>query len=279
MNMPELVLTEAYGLHFEGVPGAISADGRVVQVREPQGDPARTGAILAQLDGPRAGSWHRVAQTIDARTYLVDPPLTLEPGQPLPAISVATGFVAQAYRSNTVEARGAARATGFVLVGNHYGLAVTGNTVTGPGEGFRITAFASEKPVQWGWSHNPALSLLIQGNTVEDCGLGFRIAVDHAGNIKSGKGRVYLTASLRDNRAIGTASPAAAKESVAIRLGDPGAPDPRALIVTEQGTSGRGPSAGVMRVEGAVLNGRVVTGQTLRLADETATTTRSVAPR
>jgi hypothetical protein len=278
MNMPEIVLTEAYGLHFEGKPSAVSADGRVVQVREPQGDPARTGAILAQLDGPRAGMWHRVAQTIDARTYLVDPPLTLDPGQSAPTISVATGFVAQAYRSNTIEARGAARATGFVLVGNHYGMAVTGNTVTGPGEGFRITSFASERPVHWGWSHNPALSLAIQGNTARDCGLGYRLAVDHAANIKSNAGRVYFTATLRDNKAVAT-QPSASSDRVAVRIGDPGGLDPREMIVTEAGTQGEG-QAGALRVEGAVLNGRVVTGQSLRLSDDaTAGAARSVAPR
>ena len=123
MNAPELILTEAYKLHFEGQPTGISADGRLVRLPEPQGEPARTGAAVAILDGPDAGTWRRVTQTIDARTLVVDPPL-----KPIPqALSVSTGFVDQTYRGNKIDARGGTVAVNLVLVGNHFGPKVLDN--------------------------------------------------------------------------------------------------------------------------------------------------------
>src|SRR5262249_11305117 len=56
-NCPEIILTEAYHLHFEGRPAAISADGRIVSLGQgqPQGYPAHVGAIVAVLAGNQPG--------------------------------------------------------------------------------------------------------------------------------------------------------------------------------------------------------------------------------
>ena len=56
-NAAEIILTEAYSLHFEGKPAAISPDGRVVQIPAPQGWPVRAGAVgLDPGAGRRRGS-------------------------------------------------------------------------------------------------------------------------------------------------------------------------------------------------------------------------------
>ena len=62
-----------------------------------------------------------------------------------------------------------------------------------------MVAYATEEPVHWGWSHAPFLGARIEGNLVEDAGAGPAVAVLHGDAIKSNRGRVYLSATLKDN--------------------------------------------------------------------------------
>src|SRR5262249_23463506 len=194
-NAAEIILTEAYRLHFEGKPAAISPDGRIVQIVSPQGDPARTGDVISILTGPQAGQWRRIAQAIGPATYLLDTPLP--PGDYV--ISIATGFVGEDFSGNTIDARGSSTAAGFVLVGNHYGTSVVGNHILGGGQGFKITAAPTEEPDIWGWSHAPFLGGLIADNVLEDTFRGGTLSVEHSSAIKSDAGRVYFSATVRDN--------------------------------------------------------------------------------
>jgi hypothetical protein len=261
-NAPEIILTESYRLHFEGKPAAISHEGRILQIPEPQGDPAGTGSIVAILSGPKAGTWHRVAQAIDPRTLLVDPPLPMEDY----AVSVVSGFVNETFQGNTVEARGGSVAVNLVLAGNHFGTKVLDNHFIGAGEAFRIMASASESPCGWGWSHAPMFGIQVEGNTIEDSPKGGQIAVEQGPAVKSSAGRVYYSGTVRKNRGVYTEaflSRERPESLAAIVLGDPAATDPGQLAVTEGENATRTPrrSAPIeaSRIHAATVNGRPVT--------------------
>jgi hypothetical protein len=198
MNMPEIILTESYRLHFEGRPAAIEREGRLLQLPPPQGDPARTGDLVAVLDGPGAGGFVRVAQALDPQTLwlesAIDPRTT--------AVSVATGFRDLAIESNLIDARGGAVAAPLVLVGNTFGLRVVSNRLMGGGDAFKITSCATEAPIHWGWSHAPMLGATIEGNELEGSERGGWLGVEwDAEHIKTSAGRIYFSAAVRNNRA------------------------------------------------------------------------------
>ncbi|HWE40636.1 MAG TPA: hypothetical protein VG406_29085 [Isosphaeraceae bacterium] len=261
-NAPEIVLTEAYSLHFEGRPSALSADGRLVAIPEPQGGPARGGDVVAVVAGPAAGHWSRIVQAIGPRVYLVDPPL---PGRGVEAVAIATGFVDETFEGNTIDARGGSVAAPLVLVGNHYGTVVRANRLFGGGEAFRLTAAPTERPVAWGWSHAPFLGARIESNTLEDSARGGTVAVEHSPAIKSSRGRVYLTATLKGNTARWS-DPFRARQTgplTALTLGEPGAPDPGELVVTEEGNRVDGIGVPV-RVRSGRVNGKAVASGSAR---------------
>ncbi len=193
-NTPEVMLTEAYRLHFEGKPAAISTDGRVVVIPQPQGGEAGTGDALAILSGPQAGQWRTISQPIGPRTYLLDEPIARETD----AISIATGFVRETFEGNTIDCRGSGIAADFVLAGNHFGARVVGNHFLGGRESIRLLAASTESPVHWGWSHAPFLGGLFEGNTLEDAPEG-SIGVEHNQAIKANKGRVYMSLTMKNN--------------------------------------------------------------------------------
>ena len=261
MNAPELVLTESYRLHFEGRPLSTSADGRVVVIPGPQGEPARAGSVVAALTGARAGRWARITQAIDARTYLLDEPLSAEDA----VVSIATGFVGQVYRGNTVDARGGPVAAPFVLGGNHFGTQFLDNHIFGGGEGFRIVATPTEAPGPWGWSRNPMLGLLIGRNVIEDSGRGANLAVEHGPQMKSTRGRMYLTATVAENT-FRWSAPALARlkpgSAHGLTIGEPGSLDGREALVSERETRvevPRGEQAPeALRVLSGWVNGKVL---------------------
>lgn len=267
-NSPEIILTESYRVHFEGHPLAISGDGRVLQIPEPQGEPARAGACAAVLTGPEAGTWRRVVQAIDRTTYLVDPPLP--PGDC--ALSIATGFVEETVRGNTIDCRGTTLPVNLVLVGNHYGTKVLDNVLIGAGDAFKLAACGTESPGLWGWTHSPFVGVTIEGNTIEDSASGGTLTVDHGPAIKSSGGRVYLSATCRRNTCAWTGQEPADRPGFTI--GDPTAPDPGELLVRWGENRARVPAGtapGVcLLVHAATFNGQPLTGRRYTLPAEPA---------
>ena len=164
MNAPEIVLTEAYRLHFEGKPLALSADSRIVTIPDSQGDPARSGDIVAVVAGKHAGYWTTIAQALDQHRYLLTEPLPRDAD----AISIATGFVRETFEANKIDARGGSVAANMVLVGNHFGTRVLNNRLLGGGEALLLTAAPTELPVAWGWSHAPFFDGVVKGNRMID---------------------------------------------------------------------------------------------------------------
>jgi hypothetical protein len=267
-NCPELLLTEAYQLHYEGQLASVSSDGRVVQIYAPQGRAARTGDVLAILSGPQAGQWRMIAQVIGPNTYVLDGSIT--PGKF--AVSLATGFVNETYQGNTIDASGSTLAQDFVLAGNQYGARIVGNTLIGGQVGFRLVSTASEAPVVWGWSHTPFLGATIMGNTVENSVLGSQIDVERNAYTKSGAGRVEFTGSFVLNTGLWTSAFLAQRSAlgvttppVLVTVGNALCADPGELVLTESGNQVGGPSSVVsgptIEVVAATLNGQSTRNQ------------------
>ena len=272
-NSPEIMLAEAYRLHYEGDVSAISADGRVLQIPPPQGGAARTGDVVAILSGPDAGQYRRIAQAIDAQTYLMDDPLP----QGSYEISIATGFVGETYEGNTVDARGSSVADPLVLAGDEFGTQVINNTFMGGDQALRIVAPPTEAPDVYGWSHAPVLGLVVDGNTLVDSVKGGVLSVLHDATTRPDEGRVYLSATLADNvvrwsttflgRQASVSAPAGAPR--AFTIGDPGGFDPGDLQLTQAGNGmdvppGTNPGPALW-VNSGTVNGRALVGQGLAL--------------
>jgi len=262
-NATELILTESYRVHFEGKPAALSSDGRVIQITQPQGDPAQAGDVVAIVSGPEAGQWRTITQAISPTAYLLDKPLP----QGDYNVTIATGFVHETFQSNTIDSRGSSVAIDLDLRGNHYGTEVLDNHLLGGAVGLQLTAAPTERPVFWGWTHAPFLGGVIEGNTIEDSLDGGLLSVEHSTAIKSNKGRVYMTATLQDNLVEWTDAFLALRAQngdtsplLAFTVGDPGSIDPDELILQQRNNSVRGP-AGYQPGATLVMNSALVNGQ------------------
>lgn len=195
-NEPEIMLTEAYHLNYEGRIAALSSDGRLLRVYRPQGQETTVGDAVSLLNGPAAGQFRRVAQVIDPETYLVDSPIP----KGTDAVSISHGFVGESFQKNRVDMRVGHKSGGLILIGNHFGTRVTGNHFLGGANAIRFAACPTETPVIWGWSHAPFLGAVIEDNILEDAGGGSILGVEHsARDIKSNKGRTYMTVVLNRN--------------------------------------------------------------------------------
>ncbi|MFO0907596.1 MAG: hypothetical protein U0794_04410 [Isosphaeraceae bacterium] len=272
-NAPEIILTEAYRLHYEGLVARISPDGLVIQVYGVQNGPARTGDVLSILSGPQAGQWRMIAQAIGPDTYVLDSPI--QPGSF--AISIATGFVNETYQGNTIDIRGSTHADALVLAGNQFGARVIGNTIQGGNHAFRISAVPTEMPNIWGWSHAPFLGATILGNTVQDSMVGGYVDVERNTYTKSSAGRVYFTGSFQFNTGLWTSAFVARRaaaglstQPVLVTVGNGLMLDPEELVLTASGNQVSGPSTVVngptFLVLGARLNGQLVRNQGIVLS-------------
>ncbi len=126
-NEPEIILTEAYHVKYEGKIMALSSDGRVLRTGQPQGDWVRTGDVVSLLSGPAAGQWRQVVQALDSTAYLVD--AAIPPGTEI--VSISTAFVRETFSKNHVDVRGGRRSSPLVLAGNNFGTKVIKNHFLG----------------------------------------------------------------------------------------------------------------------------------------------------
>lgn len=277
-NAPETILTESYRLNFEGKTSGASADGRVVAIPEPQGGPARIGAVVAILSGPEAGTWRRVVLPLGPGVYLLDRPVALGGG----AVAIGPGFVGTSFERNSIDARGSKLAMPFVLSGQHFGTRVVGNTTRGGGISARIMAAATESPGPWGWSHAPMFGMTIEGNTFEDAWDGAAVFVEHNEHVRPSRGRVYASMTVANNLFVATDAFLAARSgAVALTIGEPASGDAGELAVAESGNRSRAGRTGLSaRVRMATVNGRAVRDGNLRLPAEPGTSAvREASPR
>jgi hypothetical protein len=195
-NEPEIIVTEAYHLRYEGKVMALSDDRRLLRTGALQGGAVRTGEVVSILNGPAAGQWRRIAQVIDATTFLVDPPMPAGSD----VVSISTGFVSELFQENRIDIRAGRKSDCLAFIGNHFGTRVLNNHLRGGAHAFRMTACPSETPVVWGWSHVPFLDGVVEGNILEDAESGGELGLEHDPRyIKSNRGRIYMTVRVSNN--------------------------------------------------------------------------------
>jgi hypothetical protein len=286
-NEPEIILTEGYNLKYEGRVMGRSIDGRLLQIGRPQGDPPRPGDVVSLLNGPAAGRWSRIEQSVGRDSYLVDPPVQAQ----TEVVSVSAGFVSEVIRENWIDIRGGRRSDCLVLPGNIYGARIVKNHFLGGGYAWRLSAYATGKPSIWGWSHVPFLDSVVEGNIVEDAAKGGVLGVEHDQKyIKSNRGRTYMSVRLDDNSIRWSESflrqieRSGAKEPLAgLTLGCPGSHDPGELVVTAKGNRLESPRGHRARpalvIHAARYNGQLLQNRRLDLAADTTTGLRPANAR
>ncbi|WP_169976648.1 KOW domain-containing RNA-binding protein [Tautonia rosea] len=257
-NAPEILLTESYQIRFEGRHAGVSDDGRIVAIPEPQGRHPEVGEVVAVLSGPDAGRWAVIEQILDRNVMLVDRPLPLGDYD----VSVTLGFLETVIESNTIDCRGSSEGHPVVLTGNHYGTKLIGNALLGGGNAFRLSAYATNAPFHYAWSHTPQFDLTVESNTVTDSALGGLMAVYHGPQQKTNRGRVYLTGSVLGNtfRWTGAAAPGSARDQVALTVGQVPSFDSGELILktgSNQALDARGEAvSNPMRIHVGTVNDR-----------------------
>ncbi|MDX2036532.1 MAG: hypothetical protein SFX72_07765 [Isosphaeraceae bacterium] len=263
-NAPEVMLTEAYRIRFEGKPLGVSPDRRVLETPEPQAGPISSGDVVAILSGEHAGTWRLVAQSLGGGRMLLDRPLPA--GVEREAVSVVTGFVEDRFEGNLVDSGDSRICFALVLAGNHFGTKVERNTLSGGGSSLVLIATGSETPGFWGWSHDPMFGLEIRGNRFVDAWNGGNLGVEHSAHAKSAVGRVYFEAKLIENSVVWSDAFAASRSSAGERERAAGLHinyartfDPKELILEERGNTRSGAAwIPAFRVVGGAINGRVV---------------------
>ncbi|MFI5459834.1 MAG: hypothetical protein ACHRXM_30805 [Isosphaerales bacterium] len=275
-NEPEIIVTEAYHVRYEGKVMALSGDGRLLRIGRPHGDAARTGEVVSLLKGPAAGQWRRIVQIIDPSTFLVDPPIPAG----TEVVSISPGFVGEVFQENRIDLRGGRRSDSLCFIGNHFGTRVIRNHLLGGGHGFRMTACPTETPLIWGWSHAPFLGGVIEGNIIEDTERGGVLGLEHdPRSIKSNVGRTYMAVQLRENVVrwtepfLKTIEGAGAKQPLAgLTLGYPPSDDPGELVVAAVGNrleapSGRDPGPSLL-IHAADYNSQRIVNRRLPLSSD-----------
>lgn len=239
INDPEVILAETgYGVLFEGRPGAISADGRLLVLPDVRAFalPIATGpglvvSILAGVssDGAPlmnlAGEYFRVAQqvSIDANNdieLLMQDPLPPMPAGGFYIIEVNGGFINTEVVGNSLDLTGKS-STAVVFNGDDFATRISGNQIIGgsiyntgyTGAAIAVTASIGSQstgngpfPLPSGWTALPDLGAVIEGNTIKDSLAGVVVGVQHGENYwavtvdsASETGRVYFTASVTQN--------------------------------------------------------------------------------
>jgi len=195
-NEPEIILTENYHVRYEGKVMALANDGRVLRTGRPQAGSVRTGDVVSLLRGPAAGQWRQIVQALDSSTYLVEPPVPAG----TEVVAISPGIVDGLFQENRIDIRGGNRSAALCFVGNHFGTRVIKNHLLGGTGAFKMTAYPTETPFFWGWSHAPCLGAVFEANIIEDAEHGGLLGVEHdARYIKSNAGRTYMTARLQGN--------------------------------------------------------------------------------
>ncbi len=154
-NEPEIILTEAYHLKYEGKVMALSK-------RRPD---AADRCVSGRL-GSRPATWCRswtgrppesgagLSQAIDPTAYLVDAAIPAG----TETVSISTGFVGETYQENRIDVRGGRRFDARWCSPATISERAWSRTIFWGAEfAFRLTAFPTETPVMWGWSHTPYL--------------------------------------------------------------------------------------------------------------------------
>lgn len=197
-NANEVILTENYGVSYEGDIFAIDSTRRLVQVGSSLGSAYQPGDVLAVLDGTGAGTWVYVTSVINGNSLLLDRalPAGVQPGT---AVSVNRGIHDISITGNLIDQTNRPQSLASVLVGNLYHVTYADNTIAGGFRGLLVTAVPSESPRDWGWTRNVVFDAQITGNTFEDVLWLNQLGVSHTTAARANYGHLYLTGSFQKN--------------------------------------------------------------------------------
>lgn len=239
INDPEVILAESsYGVLFEGRPGAVSSDGRLLVLPDLRASayagstgPGLVVSILAGVNSngspnmSLAGQWFPVSQQVSLTAsgtieLLMEDPLPAMPQGGYYIVEVTGGFVNNSFIDNNINLIGKS-STGIVLNGEDYDSHVIGNTFQGGSiydDGYTGAAISvgaaigsapsgtGPFPLPAGWTALPDLGAVIDDNTIDDSLGGIVIGVQHAVNYwtatvgtASETGRVFVTATVSRN--------------------------------------------------------------------------------
>jgi hypothetical protein len=239
INDPEVILAESsFGVLFEGRPGAVSADGRLLVLPDVRAwaaagstGPGLVVSILGKAgaggvsQAAPAGEWFRVALQVSLSAsntieLLMEDPLPTSPDGGYYIVEVTSGFVNTFFENNHIDLAGKS-SIGLVLNGADYGSRITGNVFLGGSSGSPVytqTAISVTSlilsaasgtgafPLPEGWTALPDLGTVVQGNTIRDFLGGIVVGVQHFLNYwearvesSSETGRVFVTASVTGN--------------------------------------------------------------------------------
>jgi hypothetical protein len=239
INDPEIMVAEStYGVLFEGRPGAVSSDGRLLVLPQVRAWSAAgstgPGLVVSILSGVgqggapetgQDGEWFRVAQQVSLSSdnsleLLMEDPLPALPAGGYYVVEVTGGFVNNSFDGNSIDLSGKS-STGMVLNGADYGTRITNNHFVGGTSAsplYTQTAISLTSvidstasgtgafPLPQGWTALPNLGTVVQGNTIRDFLGGMVIGVQHwvdywRAKVESSSetGRVYVTASVTGN--------------------------------------------------------------------------------
>jgi hypothetical protein len=239
INDPEVITAESsYGVLFEGRPGAVSADGRLLVLPDLRASAAAgwtgPGLVVSILSGvgpdgapdsSLAGEWFPVAQQVSLSSnntieLLMEDPLPAMPQGGYYVVEVTGGFVNNSILNNQIDLAGKSSGA-IVLNGADYGTQIIGNVLVGGSSGspvYTVTAISLTSvigsaasgtglfPLPQGWTALPDLGTVVEGNTIRDFLGGITVGVQHYVNYwealvesSSETGRVFVTASVTDN--------------------------------------------------------------------------------
>ncbi|QEH31839.1 hypothetical protein OJF2_03040 [Aquisphaera giovannonii] len=186
-NTPESLLTDDTDPFYVGVPASVSGDGYLLKVNTLRtGDAPAPGDVVSILDPSYSGGrWFRIAQVLDAHTYLMLDPL---PAGLNTTISIAYGYFHNTIDHNTWDFAGTgmdARNISVALYGAQFDVSVTNNVIhaaatgngaegtvdsilvggsrTQPPPGARGTYPAGDM-----WAQLPCFEVTVSGNLLED---------------------------------------------------------------------------------------------------------------
>ncbi len=238
LNDGELIVEEENAVIFEGRPGAVSADGRILAIQNVRAPVTETNDtahqyVVSILSGVNsngtanmslAGQWFRIAQVVvnaptGTNELLMADPLPQMPSGGYYEIEITNAFVDTSFINNTINMT--KQSSGIKIDGSNFDTRIIGNQIIGNtsysttttstamliGAGLNSAPTSGTSlPLPLNWTALPNLGVVIEDNTIRDVVGGIQLGVEHniswygGTNLTTAEaGRVFLTASVTGN--------------------------------------------------------------------------------
>lgn len=208
INFPEIILTEAYKLSFEGGENSYAVSDDRLILKLPQRTPLyssksnlqvapivhRENLAVAILTGPHAGTSIRISATLDNQQCYLARRLPEDAGD----ISIVSGYFNATFRDNIIDVSQNGevnpRARAIVLPGGVFSPRLIKNEFRGAQVGTEIAAFPAEGlEYLFGWTRTPVFGAVIEKNSFWNIPLPLLLhASPDEGNQRRPSERTYL---------------------------------------------------------------------------------------